>query len=357
MKKYILLFILSALLWACNKPKNEDSKLLSNTVLEPAAITDTVPKDSDDPAIWVHPTDPSKSLILGVDKSEQGGLYVFDLNGKMDTSKTFEGLNRPNNVDLTYGFILGNDTLDIAALTERKAGKMRIFSVPDIRPIDGGGIPIFEGEAQNEGMGIAFYKAKETNKIYVIVGRKEGPSESYLWQYELYADSNKIAAKVVRKFGKYSGTKEIEAIVVDNENGYVYYSDEGVGVRKYYADPEKGNEQLAFFATKGFTEDHEGISIYKTSATEGYILVSDQEVNRFHVFPRQGTDKSPHDHPLLKIIQVKATHSDGSESCHVAFNEKYPKGIFVAMSDDKTYHIYSWADIEKEIRSEVLSSR
>ena len=56
--------------------------------------------------------------------------------------------------------------------------------------------------------------------------------------------------------------KEIEAIAVDNELGYVYYSDEQAGVRKYYADPEMGNEQLASF-TKRCKRDHEGIAIYK----------------------------------------------------------------------------------------------
>ena len=57
-------------------------------------------------------------------------------------------------------------------------------------------------------------------------------------------------------------------------------------MRKYYADPEKGNEELAFFAQEGFSDDHEGISIYKLDDSTGYILVSDQGANLFHVFPR-----------------------------------------------------------------------
>ena len=35
---------------------------------------------ADDPAIWVHPDDPAKSLVIGTDK--QLGLYVFDLEGR-----------------------------------------------------------------------------------------------------------------------------------------------------------------------------------------------------------------------------------------------------------------------------------
>jgi 3-phytase len=37
--------------------------------------------DSDDPAIWVHPTDPEKSLVLASLKN--WGLAVFDLAGQL----------------------------------------------------------------------------------------------------------------------------------------------------------------------------------------------------------------------------------------------------------------------------------
>ncbi|KKX52337.1 hypothetical protein L950_0200135 [Sphingobacterium sp. IITKGP-BTPF85] len=109
------------------------------------------------------------------------------------------------------------------------------------------------------------------------MGRKNGPKDGYLWQYLLEDNgSGAVKATFVRKFGSFSGKKEIEAIAVDNELGYIYYSDEQVGVKQYYADPAKGNEQLALFATEGFKEDHEGISIYKLTDSTGYILVSDQ---------------------------------------------------------------------------------
>jgi myo-inositol-hexaphosphate 3-phosphohydrolase len=36
--------------------------------IEPAYATAALPNDPDDPAIWVHPTDPSHSLIMGTMK-------------------------------------------------------------------------------------------------------------------------------------------------------------------------------------------------------------------------------------------------------------------------------------------------
>ncbi|MDO7744753.1 MAG: phytase, partial [Pedobacter sp.] len=207
----------------------------------------------------------------------------------------------------------------------------------------------FEGETLPEYrdlMGISIYTSK-SGKIYAIVGRKTGPKDgSYLWQYLLTDNgSGQVKAELVRKFGQYSGKKEIEAIAVDNELGYIYYSDEQHGVRQYYADPEKGNEELALFGTTGFSEDHEGISIYKTSASKGYILVSDQGSNRFQIFSREGTAQNKFDHQLLKIVKVEASHSDGSEVVNMPLNSTFKHGLFVVMSDDKTFHYYRWEDI------------
>ena len=50
---------------------------------------------ADDPAIWVHPEDVSKSLILGTDK--QAGLYVYNLKGEF---LQFLKAGRVNNVDV-----------------------------------------------------------------------------------------------------------------------------------------------------------------------------------------------------------------------------------------------------------------
>lgn len=325
----------------------KDGGLLSWVRVIPKAVTEEVKWDSDDSAIWLHPDDLSKSLVIGTDKAEDGALYVFDLEGKIIREKVFKGLKRPNNVDITYGFKLNGQSIDIAVTTERLTNKIRVFSLPDMQPIDNGGIEVFVGEEFRAPMGIALYKRSTDGNIYAVVGRKNGPTDgTYLWQYILKSDeSGYVRAQKVREFGDYSGKKEIEAIAVDSELGYIYYSDETIGVRKYYADPDSANVALALFATTGFAEDHEGISIYTQDNGTGYILVSDQQANKFHLFTREGTAKNPHDHSLVKIVDVSTISSDGSEVTSASLGKKYPKGLFVAMSDDKTFHYYSWEDI------------
>jgi 3-phytase len=153
---------------------------------------------------------------------------------------------------------------------------------------------------------------------------------------------------LVRQFGAYSGKKEIEAIAVDAALGYVYYSDETCGVRKYAADPDapEADKELALFGTTGFASDHEGISIYATGPATGYILVSNQQADTFRIFPREGRAGQPHEHPLVTSVRLSTLESDGSEVTNVPL-PGFPGGLFVAMSTDRTFHFYAWDDIAK----------
>jgi len=351
MKKHIL-YLSLGLTAACSQPQ---TSTIESEPIQPKYVTDPVNFDSDDPAIWVHPTDLSQSLILGTDKREnsEGGVFTFDLKGKQDSTKRIKDIDRPNNIDIAYGVAMDSITkVDVAVFSERGKKSIRVYSLPDMKAIDGGGIPVFEDSESRDVMGVALYKRTADDSLFAIVSRKgeNSPAEGYLYQYSLYAEDQIIKGKLVRKFGKFSGGEgEIEAIAVDHQLGYVYYSDELFGIRKYYVDPAMGNQELAVFGTDGFTEDREGISIYNTSDSTGYILISDQQANAFRVFPREGSGGNPHEHPLIKSLPVSTNESDGSEVSNLAFNAEFPKGFFVAMSDNKTFQIYDWRDLEQEI--------
>lgn len=330
-----------AMLAACNGTK----KMPAADVVKPVVVTEKVVFDTDDPAIWINPADPAASLVVGTDKETNGGIYAFDLDGKI--VRKVVGLQRPNNIDIAYGFSLGGKPTDIAVVTERETHKLRFFSLPDLRPLDAGtGIDVFAGEKDRDAMGVAFYTRPSDKAIFVIAGRKTGPAEGYLWQYQLVDDNGKVALKKVRQFGGYSGRKEIESIAVDNELGFVYYSDEQYGVHKYLADPAaNNNNELALFGTTGFKSDHEGISIYKTGASTGYILVSNQQSNSFMIYSREGSKGNPHQHDLIAEVPVLANESDGSEVTSLPLNAKFPKGLFVAMSNGRVFHYYDWRSI------------
>jgi 3-phytase len=312
-------------------------------------VTEPVRYDTDDPAIWINAIDPDGSLIIGTDKDADGALYVFDLHGKIVQEKVVRGLLRPNNVDIAYGVLMGGIRVDIAVVTERFAHRLRIYRLPDMVPIDGGGIPVFVGERATDVMGIALYTRTRDGALFAIVSRSDAfaPTEGYLHQYRLADDgTGKLQGLLTRAFGTWSGLKEIEAITVDNELGYVYYSDESYGIRKYHADPlaEDADTMLAAFGQNDFTQDQEGLSIYKRANGTGYLLVSDQQANQFNIYAREGVSGDTQQHTLLARVKLATTESDGSEITTVSL-PGFAGGLFVAMSSDRTFQLYAVADI------------
>lgn len=314
--------------------------------IQPRVITTPTRFDTDDPAIWINPADRAQSLVLGTDKDSDGALYAFDLSGKV--VGTVLGLKRPNNVDVGYGLPLGGKPTDIAVVTERERRRLRIFRLPDLQSVEAGDLVVFEGDANRAPMGVALYQRPKDGAMFVFVSGKAGPTDGYLAQYRL-ADNGagQAAITLVRYFGRYSGRKEIEAIAVDQELGYVYYSDESFGVRKYAADPDApgANDELASFGTTGFAEDREGISIYRVDAATGYILVSDQQANRLRIYRREGEPGRPHEHALMKSVPLAAIESDGNEVTSEGLGAAFPHGLLVAMSNGRVFHYYAWEDI------------
>src|SRR5688572_18347315 len=62
---------------------------------------------ADDTAIWIHPTDPTLSTIIGTDKP--GHLEVYDLNGQVLQRIAFKS----NNVDLRYNFPFNGERITL----------------------------------------------------------------------------------------------------------------------------------------------------------------------------------------------------------------------------------------------------
>ncbi len=345
---FLLLFILLAGCGneAADKAPEEDDRIA------PALRTQPVQYDTDDPAIWYNANKPEASLVLGTDKEVGGGLYVFDMEGQIIDSLTVRGLSYPNNVDVEYGFRLKDSTeTDIAVTVERPLGLVRIFSVPDMQPLDGGGLPAFASEPDSLlrlPMGIALYKRPSDGQIFLMLSRKQGPTDgTYLWQYALLpGDTSAVRMEVVRKFGQFSGGEsEIEAIMVDDALGYIYYSDEMTGVRKYYADPDSSAEELAIFGQEDFAEDREGIALWPTSEKDGYLIVSNQQDLSFNVYPRNPED---HAHTLLNNWKLSTVETDGCELLARPLGERFPEGVFIAMSEDTTFHYYDLRELSPE---------
>ena len=330
MKYFYSLLLITLSLISCKKQLPE---------IKPTVITEKLPHDSDDPAIWINKQNPEQSIVFGTDKDElNGGVYAFDLNGKIIKEKSITNISYPNNVDIEYDFVLTDSTkTDILVFSEREKNQIRMFSVPNMMPMDNGGFKVFEDETDNimkRPMGVSLYKNPKNGNISVIVSRKIGPKENYLYQYGLISDSLGIKTELMRKFGNFSGNKEIEAIAIDDALGYVYYSDEGIGIRKYYANPEQGNEELAVFGGEYFRDDIEGIAIAAYENDKGYIIVSNQQDHTFNFFKRS-------DNTFVKTLNLGTLETDGCEVTTKGLGSKYPNGLFVSMNDEQDFFYHA----------------
>ncbi|GGH36253.1 3-phytase [Mangrovimonas yunxiaonensis] len=307
--------------------------------IAPTLKTEQVPHDSDDPAIWVNSDNPEQSIVFGTDKDEvNGGVYAFDLAGNIMAEKSVTGVSYPNNVDVEYGFKLTDSTqTDIMVFSEREKHRIRVYAIPEMTPLDNGGFPVFEDEsnaAMKRPMGVAVFKDPETAEVSVFVSRKEGPKQGYLYQYALTSGAAGVKATLLRKIGRFSGEKEIEAIAVDDELGYVYYSDEGVGIRKYHANPKKGDDEIAMFGSEYFKDDIEGIAIAKYSNGEGALIVSNQQDGTFNIFNRT-------DNAYIKTLNLGTLETDGCDVVTTPLGAKYPNGLFVSMNDERNFFYHA----------------
>lgn len=80
--------------------------------VEPKYETDANGGDGDDPAIWISPVSANQSTIITTTKSEEGaGFAVFDLAGNLLQTVS---AGEPNNVDVIYGFEIGDRKVDLA---------------------------------------------------------------------------------------------------------------------------------------------------------------------------------------------------------------------------------------------------
>lgn len=351
-----LVFLLGALA-GCSQPKHP------SVDIHAAGVTSAVTEDADDPAVWVHASDPAQSLILGTNKvaAPAGALVIFGLDGKI--RQTIAGFDRPNNVDVEYGLMVGGQPIDIAVATERLKHRLRIFKIsrdgaPLIDISSGGGAPVLAGETgeRAEPMGIALYRRPLDGAVFAIVSPKTGPLQGYLAQYRLEDDgAGKVKVIPVRRFGSFLGGKEIEAIAVDDALGYVYYADEGSGIHKWHADPDHvdAGRELAHFGRTEFTGDHEGIAVYTRPDGTGYIVCTDQIKgnSHYHIYRREGGPGGPHDQArMIQCVRGSADSTDGIEITSAPLGPQYPNGLLVVMnSGARNFLLYRWEDIGRHI--------
>jgi len=298
--------------------------------------------DADDPAIWIHPTDPAQSLVIGSDKGS--GIFTWDLAGRQ---VQFLASGEPNNVDVRYGFSLRGQPVDIVAAGNRATSRIDVYRVDpatrQLSNISGPGI-----QTGFEPYGFCLYRSPFTGRHYAFVNGQDGDVE----QWELADNGGTVNGTRVRAF---SVNSQPEGCVADDETGDFYLGEEGAGFWKFGAEPSAGSTRTQIDRTGGghLVADVEGISIYYGPDGSGYLLVSSQGDSTFAVYERRAP------HRYLASFSIGAGNgvdavgdTDGIDVTNVAMGSNFAQGMFVAHdgSNDQgnnNYKMVRWADIAR----------
>ena len=315
--------------------------------------TDPVHHDgdsADDVAIWVHPTDPSLSTVIGTDKDSDGGLLVYDLAGN---ELGFFADGKMNNVDVRYGIELGGKTVDIVVASNRTAGgSLAVYKVnPTTRLLENVAARTLETEMDGNVYGATLYHSA-AGKLYAFLSSRNGGD---IEQWELFDSGNgKIDGKIVREFHVGSTT---EAMVIDDETATLYVGEESEAIWKYGADPDDGSARTQIDSTGSgghLDADIEGLAIYEAANGKGYLIASSQGSNDFTVYERDGN------HAYLGRFDIGSgevdavTTTDGIEVTSFGLGNAFGQGLFVAQdgsngSANQNFKLVPWERIAEAL--------
>ncbi|MEQ1760930.1 MAG: phytase [Vicinamibacterales bacterium] len=307
--------------------------------LVPAAGKTGLAGQADDPAVWVHPTDPSLSVIIGANKNVTGGLHVFDLSG---VELQFTPGGQHNNVDLRYGFPLGGASVDLVAATDRNNNQIDIYTIdPSTRLLTQVGVI----QSGLKVYGFAMYHSRATGRFYGFVSSDKATGGIEQWEF-IDAGAGTVGGVLVRKIPL---SFMAEGMVADDELGDFYVGEEDTGIFKYGADPgDSATDRIVVDlvgSATGLTADVEGLAIYYRGDGLGYLLASSQGNDRYNVYRREGANE------YLGTFQIpdgpfgKARNTDGLDVINMNLGPLYPQGLFVVQHDDLDFKMLRWQDI------------
>ena len=354
------------------------------------------PGDMDDPAIWIAPEGSRGPRALVIAAVKQGGLRVYDLAAKIVQSiapaRTASGApaNRFNNVDVQYGFPLGDRRIDIAVASDRIRDRLSVWRIDPsgsqpLTEITASEMPrLFPrrpdpaerasksvanpDDGKHTAYGLALYRDRRSDRYFALVTQN---SEAVVAKWELVATrQGAVSARFVKEWrfpyvykGKdltrkiegdeaSSFSPQFEGMVVDQQTGIAYAGQEDVGIwRIHLRDGRDVAETAPFVETRAFdprspiARDVEGLTIYYADDGHGYLIASSQGNahgkhptrlpaldDTFAVFERAGPNK------YIGSFRIGANRSkridavqecDGADVTSVAL-PGYPAGVFVA---------------------------
>ncbi|WP_116951673.1 phytase [Jiangella endophytica] len=305
----------------------------------------------DDPAIWVHPGDSRRSIVVVTAK--EGGLRVYDLDSRelqslpATPAPRADGVGgRYNNVDIAYGIRVGDRTADVAVVSDRYNDQLRFFAV------DPAGsratTPLREITAPEQEF--LFSPDRETvdeeQTAYGVAVWQPGPAGTYAVVTQEGRTTIATARITPRRDGTVAYTDverlalpdrfplpgggtwvpceepgvgpQLEGVAVDQRTDVLYATQEDVGLWRIPLPLGSGEPRLidtvADFGVHdvydeeteecvpadpdqpglggpNLVADAEGVDVYYGRGRAGYVIVSSQGDDRFAVYSTTGRNR------------------------------------------------------------------
>jgi len=326
------------------------------------------PADADDPAIWVHPHDPARSVVLGTLK--EGGLAAFDLDARTLQRVPAGPGGRFNNVD-----VVG----DLAVVSDRGRDRVRVYRIDPRGAAAGTNVlrdvtdpaaarvfPESDVDEQRTAYGLAAGRDPVTGIRWAAVTRRHETRVALLKLVDLpggaVGTARLATVDLPSSFRLPDGTTwspceepgegpQLEGSVFDGR--VLYTAQEDVGIWRIpltsggFGRPELVDRVRSFgvpqrwdaaseecvpdgadpgFGGQWLTADAEGLAV-----AHGTLFASSQGDSRFVVYGPRTRD--------LRIVAGRGTdsveHSDGSAISTAYLGHRFPHGLLVVHDGER----------------------
>ena len=318
-------------------------------VLQPTAQTEPVGQQgdaADDPAIWVHPQDGRRSVVLGTNKKQ--GLLVYGLDGRQ---RQLLPVGRINNVDLRQGIRTGGRAWDLAVATQRDEQSLVLFG------IDGRGHVTELARLPTDLADIYGLCVGRTpdGQLDAFPNDKDGRVQ----QYRIERHEGTWRARLLRQFKLDS---QPEGCVVDERAQRLFVGEEKRGIWALDATADApAQPQLVMPVGRELVADVEGLALYQgRRGGPSYLVVSSQGSDSYLVldarppFQLRGGFR-------IGINEQRgidgASETDGLEVSSADFGGLYSQGLLVVQDGHKrlpdgrqNFKLLPWSEVARALR-------